>query len=112
MAKTIILSVVSAGARNERFFAFQLQQEDRKHTASINKLFITIDNQTFEITNSLKAYKNQGRISHPEIHLWITQNLLHRTPPRNPAKLIFSFSIVRKRQVLKLYPYQANLINV
>ncbi len=111
MTRTIILSVVPAGGRMGKYFAFQFQQEDRKHTGSVNKLFITINNQTFEITNSLKAYKNHGRITHPEIHLWITQNLLHRTPPRNPAKLIFTFSIVRKSQVLKLYPYQANLIN-
>lgn len=111
MAKTIILTVVSAGARKERFFTFQLQQEDKKFAASANQLFIMIENQSFEITNALKAYKNYGRITHPEIHLWIKQNRLHRTPPRKPAKLIFALSIVRKRHIFALYSYQANLIN-
>lgn len=107
----IILSIVSAGARKGRQFAFQVHKKERLQSIDAERLSITINNQTFEVTEGLKSYKRWGRITHPDIHLWITQNRLHRTPPRNPAKLIFDLSIVRKRHAIKLYPYQANLIN-
>lgn len=110
MARTIILSIVPAGARKGKHFAFQLQQDDRRNSIEATALAITIDNQTLEITNALTAYKKWGRISHPEIHRWIIKNRLHQTPPRNPAKLIFTFSKVRKKHLVKLYSYQANLI--
>jgi hypothetical protein len=106
-----ILSVVSAGARKGRQFSFQLQHEDRTISTNFKRLTVIIDSQSLEVVNGLRAYRNWGRITHPEIHLWITQNRLHRTPPRKPAKLIFLFSKRGNRHILELYQYQANLIN-
>lgn len=110
MARTIILSVISAGARKEGFFAFQLQQEDKEKALLAEGLSIEIGNEVIEITNAIRAYKSFGRISHPDIHQWILEKRLHQTPHRNPTKLIFSFSERRKKHSLKLYPYQANLL--
>jgi hypothetical protein len=108
----VILTVASAGVRMRPQFTFQLPTSLIAVTIDCSRLFIDYDNNVIEITDSLVAYKKNGRITHPLIHQWILDKRLNLTNPRNPAKLIFAFSIVRKRHLLKFYIYQANLINI
>lgn len=106
----IILSVVSAGAKKERIFAFQLEQEDRMIINRAEKLTVYLNSEKIEIINAKRSYKSWGRITHPIIHNWIMQKQLNITEVRKPAKLIFRLSVKSNHYKMYLYPNQANLL--
>lgn len=106
-----ILTVASAGSSLRPQFTFQLPTSFIELTSDCSKLIFEYDNTIIDITESLVAYKRNGRITHPFIHQWIINKRLNLTEQRKPAKLIFKFTIIRNTHRFILYTPQGNLLN-
>lgn len=106
-----ILTVVSEGNTNNPQFALQISSEHKRLTQDCTTLNLMLNNNIVIDINAIVAYKNHGRITHPILNQWITDNNLNIFPKGEPAKLIFSFYNTRNNNKYVFYPYQANLMN-
>ncbi len=107
--KTVILTIAPTGTNSDHY---RLYLDDKTINREIKTLTIVLENEVIEIIDALATYINYGNLSHPTIHKWIIDNNLTNTPPRKPAKLIFSLTIEGSSHRYKFYPDQANLMNL